>query len=1280
MNSDSHDQDLLGELIERLVQQHRNGQTVDLDRVCLDYPKLSSQVKELFSAAMMLENHKPQPVSSAQPPSAMRGEHCSLGGYDIVREIGRGGMGVVYEAIQCSLGRRVALKVISQHLTGNPNSIERFRREARFASVLHHSSIVPVFDVGEADGVCFYAMQFIAGKSLDQVIAELHLPSANFALGLTDSSRQPFGVPSSTTTAFRYSSELISNSAKIALQVAEALSYAHGRGILHRDVKPANILIDSIGNAWVTDFGLARLDDSTSPQNVLAPLTETGGITGTLRYMAPERLQGRNDHRADVYGLSATIYELITGQPTFDNVDRVHLMQLMVHQDPKPPSRINPSIPRDLETILLKGLSRDVESRYQTANDMANDLRLFLLGRPILARRTSWLERSARWCTRNPLAAILLGFLALSLLALLIGWSGNIVLQRQRDDALAMSKRVAQAELDSRVWASLNAVEAHRRTLSPELTSMRRQLSAWSNAELSSELRNALRNEIAACAFRTDWYRSEESIPCAYSSVAIDPLFRQWAVTDSENRISIGAFPPTSSPVFDQSLEFVPVDFRFSRTGKYLCLADGFLCQIIRSADHRRMFEAGTQAVGIDVHEEQSLAIVWTSDNRVVCYSLNSTPAKPVREFKLSSPALSCRICPDGLKFAIVTRDLLEVRSLQSDSPLASVPNQGNGVMDWSEDGQWLAVAQFNCCIEIRAMETLRLRSVIPKNGTFVSRLDWDSTSKKLAAQNWDGSCLVYDAWTGRALVQSKEQSLTLLFDRESRYAGWTVRDQRLFLLHWHDGLSQSLPLSSVSTDNTLPFIAVSEPLKLFASATRENLSCFDAVTGNIAVTLPVFRPVAFEFSSDHSSLIVLGKNAIQVWPIQTRSSQTEIVFGPPQITKIDSIDSGALFSESGVAVVTTPTDQLLEIDLESGKPRRSLGQTSFKAIRRLGRSSQFALHDWHLPVCEVWDLSSGSLRGQLHTGNQANLFADDRCLTISASNGLQFQFWDGKTLEPQVDRQQPSNLVAAQMAFAQLGSKKVLHSTAQYLSFMSTSTNDIYCQLPTDPADSIIALAFAGEDRYVIGLSPTACLLRRWDLGALNATLQSLQLHWDSNVLDEKNLPTNNRFFHACSESILNEPIPWIQLRLAEAREAWQRDPNSPSNNNNLAWCLLISNGSPESRSEALQLAQHAVTQDPSNFHFRNTLALALYRDGQIEEASKTILSGRASVDETSRCFDYAVMGLVEQAKGDTTTAKICCEMVDSFLARDIEIADSLRRELELLLSEIRLLMIPAK
>jgi tRNA A-37 threonylcarbamoyl transferase component Bud32/tetratricopeptide (TPR) repeat protein len=378
---------------EEFVERCRRGESPSVAEYLERYPEHAETIRKLLPAVAMIERlgrGAASPSAEQQPPRATPSQ---LGDFRIVRELGRGGMGVVYEAVQESLGRKVALKVIHQ-VQLDARRLERFHREAQAIARLHHTNIVPIFAVGEHDGLPYYAMQYIRGRGLDAVVDE-------WRRGKTpvDGERRWFV-------------------ARIGIQAAEALQYAHEQGILHRDVKPANLLVDEQQSVWITDFGLAKLTGQDD-------LTRSGDVIGTLRYLAPEALGGRTGPENDIYSLGLTLYELITLNSPFGDVSASELLRRVSESQPTRPRKLDPSIPRDLETIVLKAIAPEPGDRYPTALELAGDLRCFVEDRPIRARRATVFERMIRWSRRNRAMAGLAATAASALVfAAIVGWVG----------------------------------------------------------------------------------------------------------------------------------------------------------------------------------------------------------------------------------------------------------------------------------------------------------------------------------------------------------------------------------------------------------------------------------------------------------------------------------------------------------------------------------------------------------------------------------------------------------------------------------------------------------------------------------------------------------------------------------------------------------------------------------------------------------------------------------------------------------------------------------------
>ncbi len=518
-------------LADEFASRCRNGESPSIAEYTAKFPEYAREIEELFPAVAMMERLRVDERSRLSTGSGGAGSGSvpdHLGDFDILREIGRGGMGIVYEAEQRSLGRRVALKVLPKHALLLDKHLKRFRREAQTAAKLQHTNIVPVFGVGDQDDLHYYVMPLVRGVGLDEVIRRMRAagsprPSGAAARGAEPSAARELGrivqplaarkfgaadaaapspedrregavrqvdvsadtsaSPRSSTRPFRRPNGAQTTDGKrkerrsraqsalpgtppghwrivahVGIQAADALDYAHRRGTLHRDVKPGNLLVDGDGVVSVADFGLARAVDQTDA-------SRSGEVVGTLRYMAPEQLRGSADARSDVYALGVTLYELLTLRPAFADADRPHgAHRRRAGCEPPRPRKIDPSVPPDLETIVLKCLAPEPSKRYPTAAALAADLRRFLEDRPIRARRASRIERAWRWCRRNPALAAVSALAALLVVAVAAtGATGYVQTQRayrETTDALG------RAEATSRL--SLEVLEGIYLQLSPD--------------------------------------------------------------------------------------------------------------------------------------------------------------------------------------------------------------------------------------------------------------------------------------------------------------------------------------------------------------------------------------------------------------------------------------------------------------------------------------------------------------------------------------------------------------------------------------------------------------------------------------------------------------------------------------------------------------------------------------------------------------------------------------------------------------------------------------------
>ncbi len=501
---------LLGEVADKYLQQLVQGEKPDIERYAEQHPEIASLIRKTFPALQIVNDSL---AESKRGEGINLSSSKQLGDFRLLHELGSGGMGFVYEAEQLSMGRHVALKILPMAGALQQKQLLRFRNEVRAAAMLDHPHIVSVYSIGEDRGVHFYAMQLIRGQSLAEVIGDLqrvHAGEGPLSGGLTgesirqaislsdarpasasgsanayaatedsvkasaianneqatagtvaderaelaDDTRPEIKAQISTAANNSHDHGFFRSAAKLGIQAAEALQHAHDLGVLHRDIKPGNLMLDAEAQLHITDFGLARIEAD-------AGVTMTGDILGTLRYMSPEQALAKRviiDQRSDIYSLGVTLYELLTLQPAFSGNDRQSLLQQIAFEEPKLPTRINRAIPRELETIVMKAIAKNPRERYATAQELADDLGRYLDDMPIQAKRPSLLQRSTKWTHRN--STFVRTAVATVAIAVVIG---GALLWQQRSETLAaleQAKQNAEQAETNEVLARKSAADA----------------------------------------------------------------------------------------------------------------------------------------------------------------------------------------------------------------------------------------------------------------------------------------------------------------------------------------------------------------------------------------------------------------------------------------------------------------------------------------------------------------------------------------------------------------------------------------------------------------------------------------------------------------------------------------------------------------------------------------------------------------------------------------------------------------------------------------------------
>jgi serine/threonine-protein kinase len=414
-----------------LLQQHPD-LAADLDAFFRNRDAVERIAEPIKQQAQAL----PQTSGESEVPIAGVGSVIRyFGDYELLEEIARGGMGVVYKARQLSVNRIVAVKMILAGQLASAADVGRFRAEAKAAGNLDHPNIVPIYEVGEHEGQHYFSMKLIEGGSLAQIISRRGAESAEEKQAAASSLRS------------------LRLCARLLATVARAVHHAHQRGILHRDLKPGNILIDAQGQPHITDFGLAKRVEGPSS------LTQSGAIVGTPSYMPPEQARAEKQLTTaiDVYSLGAILYELLTGRPPFQAPTVLDTVLQVLEREPASPRSIRSQVDRDLETICLKCLHKNPERRYESAAAVADDLERWLRGEPILARPVGSAERLVKWVRRKPAAAALT---AVSLLALVLLLVGGLYFNVQLQEQVKRAEKGEAEALLQKEKADANAKEA----------------------------------------------------------------------------------------------------------------------------------------------------------------------------------------------------------------------------------------------------------------------------------------------------------------------------------------------------------------------------------------------------------------------------------------------------------------------------------------------------------------------------------------------------------------------------------------------------------------------------------------------------------------------------------------------------------------------------------------------------------------------------------------------------------------------------------------------------
>jgi serine/threonine protein kinase len=736
------DEPAFARLIEDLTARFQAGEAIDPEACCRAHPAYADRLRCLLPALQALADCG---VAAAAPPGVALGR---LGDFHLRRPIGRGGMGLVYEAEQVSLGRRVAVKVLPFAAALDARQLQRFQNEAHAAAGLHHTHIVPVYAVGCERGVHFYAMQFIEGQSLAEVIGEVRQQRDKETRRPGDKETKTAGQAATPEAGEQHVrsvslspclpvslSAYFQTVAQLGLQAAEALEHAHEQGVIHRDIKPANLLLDRRGHLWITDFGLARV--CSDPR-----VTASSDLVGTLRFMSPEQALGGQavvDPRTDVYSLGATLYELLTLEPAIPGRDRQELLQQIASQEPRPPRRLDRAIPVDLETICLKALAKERGRRYATAGELAADLRRFLAGEPIQARPVTPLERSWRWCRRRPLVAGLMAAVIVVALAGFLGVFGQwqVALAKERQ----ASENAAQAEQKEQE-AKQERDEAQRQR--DEVRALNEKLRV-AEQEAKKERDEAQRQRDEARALNEKLQATQAQLRSTLYTAHMNLAKHAWdeAAVSRALELLEGHRPKPGEPDL-RGFEWHYLN-RLCRADRLLTLKahKGGVWPVAFSPDGKRLFSGSMLTVFASGERAEPELKVWD--------------AQTGQELPfLKGGARSVAFSPDGKRGASRTSDnTVKVWDAQTGQELLTLKGGGRSLA-FSPDGKRLASASVVGTVKVWDAQTGQELLAFKGHTESVYSVAFSPDGKRLASSSSDNTVKVWDAQTGQELLTLK--------------------------------------------------------------------------------------------------------------------------------------------------------------------------------------------------------------------------------------------------------------------------------------------------------------------------------------------------------------------------------------------------------------------------------------------------------------------------------------------------------------------------------------------
>jgi len=1150
-------------------------------------------------------------ATEAKPRAAEPFRVRDFGDYTIIREIARGGMGVVFQARQVSLNRVVALKMILAGQLADAKDVRRFQTEAEAAAHLEHPGIVPIYEVGQYGGQHYFSMGFVEGQSLSQRLARGPLPS-------------------------RQSAELIA-------RVSDAIGYAHERGVIHRDLKPANILLDRDGNPRVTDFGLAKKVEDQSD------LTGSGRTVGTPSYMPPEQARGQQElvgPAADVYALGATLYCLVTGRPPFQAATPVQTLFQVVAADPVAPRRLNPAVDRDLETICLKCLEKDRTRRYASAAALGADLRRYLAGEPIRARPVTQWERAIKWARRRPAIAALAS-------ALVVVLAGGFI---------------AMAVLTNRAERSATAARSNEKIATERAEALRRQVYV---SQVNLAYQECLGNNVgrarellASCpADLRGWEWSFVNRQCHLdlhtfreSAPAVNDV--DWSPDGRSVASGTGALLPNQDGVTGELV------IRDADSGKEVFARRGLRGGI-------RALEFSSDGRGIAVGYARQLA-VWDLDTGKERFNKTGPGPLPIENLAFSPDGRSIvasygsfnqggvglaqivdastgaqvgetipghengvwgvAYSPDGSQVALTSADLIEVWDLATRKPVLWLRGHSGFIyaVTFSPDGKYLASGGMDTTVKLWDRGTGRLvRSFLGHEG-FVREVEFSRDSQQIASASEDKTIKLWSVSSDResATLSGHENfvhSVSFSPDGHRLASGsldqttkiWFAATSLQLTFHGHDGWVKNVafgPDSHRVATGSYTF-ATGNFLQIWNPVTGERIQTFPAVTtpvqslafspdGKRMATIGIDETVGvWDAAIGRRLMTIREPGAIASVPIRSQSQRRTWV-------KELQLGYGAIaYSPDGRQLAISDGRNAVTIhDAQTGQGIRSLeGHTAKVLTIAFSPDGRQIASGGEDQTVKVWDVESGRA---IHTlsGHAAHVYgvAFSPKGGMLASVGGDFQNF-GKSGEAILWSSTTGRLihqlrghaeVVSGAAFSPDGARLATASFDRTIKLWDTSSGQEVFTLRGHP-NGVICVAFSADGQRIVSgsMDETA---KVWDTSEVTADqlLRRVASELVARLFQTRLLKTEV-LEQIRRDPKLDEPLRRLALEIAK------RSIEDPNLLNDTSW--LLARDPKQTRDAYLRAARYAEVAcelAPDDGSFLDTRGAARYRAGRYREA----------------------------------------------------------------------------